>query len=220
MMRQSHLQDRISWGLNVAARHIGRETNAFRPQGIGSPLSPGNCFLRLHAAFSAPDGKFSRPNGYANSLWHGVFDSAYTQPGDFLVQDNDIWFVAAQQTLLPVLCVQTNRTVSFLRASAPHDIGLNTYGGVSRETATPLISLFPASILGTSATGQSSAKLPNDTPLGYWTVLLPAVRSLDGNLVVLRQADLMTDDLGRTGVVAGAELTDLGWRLSVKQATT
>jgi hypothetical protein len=30
----------------------------------------------------------------------------------------------------------------------------------------------------------------------------------------------MSDDLGRNAVVAAAELTDLGWRLSVKQATT
>jgi hypothetical protein len=30
----------------------------------------------------------------------------------------------------------------------------------------------------------------------------------------------MTDDLGRTGVVAAAERTDLGWRMLVKQATT
>ena len=37
---------------------------------------------------------------------------------------------------------------------------------------------------------------------------------------VLRLADLMTDDLGRNSIVSGAELTDLGWRLSVKQAAT
>ena len=30
----------------------------------------------------------------------------------------------------------------------------------------------------------------------------------------------MTDDLGRNAVVAAAELTDLGWRMTVKQATT
>ena len=30
----------------------------------------------------------------------------------------------------------------------------------------------------------------------------------------------MTDDLGRNAVVAAAELTDLGWRITVKQATT
>jgi hypothetical protein len=38
--------------------------------------------------------------------------------------------------------------------------------------------------------------------------------------VILHQSDLMTDDLGRNAVVATAELTDLGWRITVKQATT
>jgi hypothetical protein len=46
-------------------------------------------------------------------------------------------------------------------------------------------------------------------------VLLPAQPD-----VVLLVADLMTDDLGRNAVVSSAELTNLGWRLSVKQAAT
>jgi hypothetical protein len=38
--------------------------------------------------------------------------------------------------------------------------------------------------------------------------------------VILRPSDLLTDDLGRNAVVAAAELTDLGWRITAKQATT
>ncbi len=219
-MDRSHLQDRISWGLNVAARHIGRSTDAYRANDCVDALSPANRFLKLQAAFSAPDGKFVRPSGYGNPLWYGVFDNAYTQPGDYLVQDAEIWFVVAQQPLLPVLCVQTNRTVSFARPASPNAIGLNAYGGVSAQTAETLIRDFPASVLGTSGSSHPAASLPGDTSIGYWTVLLPAVSAPDGTLVILRQADLMTDELGRTGVVAGAELTDLGWRLNVKQATT
>jgi hypothetical protein len=30
----------------------------------------------------------------------------------------------------------------------------------------------------------------------------------------------MSDDLGRNAVVSASELTSLGWRISVKQATT
>ena len=30
----------------------------------------------------------------------------------------------------------------------------------------------------------------------------------------------MTDDIGRAAIISGAELTDLGWRLTAKQATT
>jgi hypothetical protein len=60
-----------------------------------------------------------------------------------------------------------------------------------------------------------SADLPNDTSVPYWTVLLPVIPD-----VILLPSDLMTDDLGRSAVVAAAELTDLGWRVTVKQATT
>ena len=219
-MEQSHLQDRISWGLNRTARHIGQKTDAYRPKGNGNPLSPTNRFLQLQAAFSASDGKFSRPNGYGNALWQGYFDSAYTQPGDYLVQDGNIWFIAAQQKLLPVLCVQTNRTASFVRPAATSTIGLNPYGGMALQASTKLITDIPVSILGISSAGKPSAALPDDSVTGWWTVLLPAIAPSPASPIILRPADLIKDDLGRIAIITGSELTDLGWRLSVRQATT
>jgi len=214
-MDAASLQDRISRGLGTAARRIGASTDAYRPRGLSDPLARANRFLRLPAAFTGPDGKFARPNGYGDALWFGVFDAAYTCPGDYLVQHSGTWFVAAQQPLLPVLCVQTNRTISFVRPAAPDGVGVNAYGGIALSTATPLFNAWPASVLTASAGSRPSANLPSDALVGTWTVLLPAV---DG--VVLRPADLMTDDLGRTGVIISAEITDLGWRLIVKQAST
>ena len=117
-MDSVRLEDRIRWGLNVAARTTGATTSAYRPHGMADPLAPGNRFLRLHAAFSGLDGKFTRPNGYGSSLWCGIFDAAYTRPGDYMMQCDATWFIAAQQRLLPVLCVQANRTVSFTRPAA------------------------------------------------------------------------------------------------------
>jgi hypothetical protein len=38
--------------------------------------------------------------------------------------------------------------------------------------------------------------------------------------VVLLPADLMQDDLGRNATVAAAELTSLGWRITVQQSST
>lgn len=209
------LQDRISRGLGVAARRIGTLTDAFRPSSISAPLASCNRYLRLSAAFSAPDGKFGHPNGYGAPLWHGVFDAAYTRPGDYLVSSTSIWFIAAQQPLLPVLCVETNRRISFSRANAPLGIGINAYGGTSRAAATPLLTDWPASVLTGSAGSRPNAELPADSETAIWNVLVP---SFPG--VVLRPTDLMSDDLGRLGVVAAAELTALGWRLVVKQAST
>jgi hypothetical protein len=214
-MNPIELQDRIHRGLNAAARAIGADTDAYRPSGLIEPLAPVNRFLRLRAAFSAEDGKFKRPNGYGEAIWYGVFDAAYTRLGDYLVQEHTIWFVAAKQRLLPVLCVQTNRMVSFFRPAAPMSTGVNTYGGTTTDTNIPLLTNWPASVLGDSAHGHPNTDLPGDGSIPYWTVLLPAYPG-----VVLLPSDLLTDDLGRNAVVVVAELSSLGWRLTVKQATT
>jgi hypothetical protein len=214
-MDSAHLQDRVHWGLNVAARTIGARTDAYRPSGISDPLAPANRFLRLHAAFSAPDGKFSRANAFGAALWYGVFDAAYTRPGDYLVQRNRIWFVAAQQQLLPTLCVSTNRMVSFWRPAAPSNTGVNDYGGATPATNTLLLSNWPASVLDATGRARAEPNLPVTTAEPYWTVLLPALSE-----VVLSPSDLITDDLTRGAVVTAAELTDLGWRITARQATT
>jgi len=214
-MDSARLEDRIRWGLNVAARATGTTTSAYRPRGAEDPLAAQNRFLRLHAAFSGIDGKFARPNVYGNALWYGVFDAAYTRPGDYLLQHDAIWFIAAQQRLLPVLCVKTNRVISVTRPAAQTSTGVNTYGGVTAANVTPLITNWPASMLLTSRESRPLANLPNESSASLWTVLLPACSG-----VILQTADLMSDDLGRSGVVATTELTDLGWRLAVRQVTT
>ena len=214
-MDESCLQDRISWGLNVAARSIGTPTDAYRPSDASEPLRPTNRFLRLRAAFRNVHGGFERPNTYDHPLWTGIFYSSYTRVGDYLVQQSGTWFIAAQQTLMPVLCVRADRIVSFARPAAQTASGVNTYGGVTAATNTPLLTNWPASVRTASLAGIPSANLPGDSSVSHWTVLLPAQPD-----VVLLVADLMTDDLGRNAVVSSAELTDLGWRLTVKQAAT
>jgi hypothetical protein len=210
-----HLQDRIHWARNVAARAVGAQTDAYRPSSVSDPLDRRNRFLRLPAAFTAPDGRFAHPNAYGDALWYGVFDAAYTRPGDYMVQEEAVWFIAAQQRLLPVLCVRTNRTVAFWRPAAPTGTGVNTYGGVTTATNEPLLTNWPANVMGASGRGQPESDLPSDSSIPYWTVLLPAFPG-----VTLRPSDLMTDDLDRNAVVAAAELTELGWRITAKQATT
>lgn len=209
------LQDLIHRGLNSAARVIGADTCAYRPSGPVRPLDPANRFLRLRAAFSVRDGSFTQGNRHGDALWYGVFDAAYTRPGDYLVQGQSVWFVAAQRRLHPVLCVQTNRIVSFSRPAAPLATGVNDYGGITAETNLPLLTDWPASVFASAGRGHPEADLPSDVSVPYWNVLLPAIAG-----VLLRPADIIVDDLCRQAVVASAELTDLGWRVTAKQANT
>lgn len=214
-MDAAYLQDRISWGLNVGARNIGISTDAYRPQGACDPLDKRNRFLRLPVAFTPTEGGFSRSDRYGNAVWHCLADAAYLQPGDYLVRSDSTWFVADTQPLLPILCVRTNRTVSFIRPMSVPVPSTTTYSGVTTGSTNVLMTNWPASVMSAGGGGSSSSDLPSDTTVRYWTVLVPSVTG-----VVLLPSDIMSDDLGRNAVVAAAELTSLGWRINVMQEST
>jgi hypothetical protein len=91
-------------------------------------------------------------------------------------------------------------------------VGANPYVGVQRDTLRQILKNWPASMLGTRAVQTSPANLPSDGPIASWIVLLPTFPG-----VVLRATDRIEDDLGRVGLIANAELTDLGWRLAVRE---
>jgi hypothetical protein len=155
------------------------------------------------------------PVDYATSKWQGVFDASYTQLGDFLVEGDRTFFIAAQQPLLPVLCVQTNRIISIVRPAVQSSVGANSYGGYSAGTASILMSEWPASVLGITGKGEPAAGLPTDQMVPYVEVLLPYVPP-----IVLSLGDIIGDDLGRSIVISAAELTELGWRITARLATT
>ncbi len=209
-MHLPHIQDRIAKGLGTTARIIGLTYDAYRPTSVHDPLAPANRFLRLPAAFSPDDMSFHQPAGYGHASWMGLFDYAYTQPGDYLKGPGGTFFIAAQQALLPVLCVRTTRTLSVLRPVAPTAAGVNSYSGVTQATTTPLITQWPGSVL--SAGGGRPGELPADGRLPSWTILLPMTP------VLLRPSDIVQDDQGRSYIIGTAEQTDLGWRILAKQA--
>ena len=209
------LQDRLYLGSGLSARHIGQTTDAFRPTGPAKPLDSQNRFLRLPAVFVSPTGNDRKTNAFGEALWYGIFDASYTRPGDYLVQANGTFFVASQLPLLPVLCVKTTRNISIFRPNMQTSTAANAYGGYTSGHSAILMEGWPASVLGENRSSASVTDLPTDQGIPYWNVLLPAVSK-----VILAPGDLITDDLNRTAVIAGSELTDLGWRINAKLATT
>ena len=158
-----------------------------------------------------------RPVLQTDPYWEGVFDAIYTKPGDILRrrEDGAIFFVAAQQPMLPVLCVRALRLVSMFRPASATGVGLNLYGGVVASTDTPLAQGWPASLLPAAGAGTGLANLQSELAPPSWDVLLPTSLRL-----MLLVGDRLTDDQGRVGVIATAETTDLGTRLNVRQAST
>jgi hypothetical protein len=214
-MNGRKLQDQLYLGLGMTARHIGQLTDAFRPSGPFQPLDTQNRFLRLSANFISSGGKYSRTNAYGDALWYGVFDASYTRPGDYLTMATEAFFIASQAPLLPILCVKTNRTISIKRPNTQSSIASNSYGGYTPGGSTSLMDRWPASVLSQNKSSRSSTDLPTDQTTPYWSVLVPSFAG-----VVFLPGDLITDDLRRTAIISASELTDLGWRISAKMATT
>ncbi len=213
-MNIGRLLDRQSYGLGVAARYIGDKTDAYRPRGLSEPLKPENRYLRMPAAFVSEEGGSRRANGYGTSEWRGIFDSSYTKPGDYLVQGERIFFIAAQQPLLPVLCILTNRTISITRPSVQSSTASNPYGGYTVGATSLLINHWPASVLGINGKGEPAAGLPTDEIIPYLAVLLPGAQD-----ALVSPGDLLSDDIGRNATLITSELSELGWRLTAKLAT-
>jgi hypothetical protein len=214
-MNGRKLQDRLYLGLGISARRVGQLADAFRPTGPDNPLSSQNRFLRLPATFISSGGRERRTNGYGDPMWQGIFDGSYTRVSDYLVTPDAIFFVVSQDHLLPILCVRTNRTICIMHPSMQTNIANNAYGGYTSGSSTMLMNQWPASVLGENKSGRSVADLPTDQMVPYWNVLVPSVTG-----VVLSPGDIITDDLGRTGLINSSELTNLGWRISAKMATT
>ena len=214
-MDSNQLQDKIYLGLGKTARYIGSTADAYRTLNASYPLDKQNRFLRLPVWFTSTNNAVTGTNTYGQPLWHGVFDASYTRPGDYLVFQSKVYFIAAQEPLLPVLCVMTNRTVSISRPNVQALTAANLYGGYTLGASTSLISGFPACVLSENKSGSPLANLPTDQALASWYVLLPAPAE-----ILITPGDLMTDDLGRNAVITGSELTSLGWRISAKMAMT
>lgn len=160
------------------------------------------------------------PVGHGHVTWQGLFDAAYTRPGDFIVcaashpgaTDAAIFFIAAQQPLLPPLCIRTSANIQVERSIMSNTIGAAGYGGTGALTSVAVLSNWPASIVHATGAGLNPLDLPATVAPGSWELLFPTVPGL-----VLRTNDRITDDLGRTATVTAAELSDLGWRVIAKE---
>ena len=208
------LQARIYRGYAIAAAHIGLSYDFYRPSSSTSPLAVGNKYQSAPAAFD-PDQRFVKPNGYNKPIWFGTFDGTASQVGDYVTGHGRTFFIISQQALLPIQCVDCNRTVSVLRAQTPSGVGALGYGGSTAANETTLMGGWPASILELAKGTRDAVKLPGDTMNPNFTVLLPAFSG-----VTIFSRDAISDDLGLRYDVTAAELTDLGWRLLVTLADT
>lgn len=215
-MDAAKLQGKVYAGYGKAALRIGFMTDLYRPSVASNPLASGNKVASFNASFNAEDMSYSKPNKYGHPTWYGVFDARGVQVGDYLTNAQDgTYFVAALQTILPVLLVQCNRTIDVRRPQLQAGVGAVGYGGNTDAAETPLLVGWPASVLQGTKGERAESNLPGDSRAPWWSILLPAFPG-----VTIAPFDVVTDDLQRRYVISSAELTDLGWRITASQAVT
>lgn len=198
----------------MSARHTGQWADAFRPRWPHSPLAPACRYLRLPVAIE-PVGSSVAIDTFDQIFWHGTFDGSYTRPGDYLVASGQVFFIASQEPLQPIVCVRTNRTVSIARSAQVPVTSSGAYGGYSSSNATAFLSEYPAAVLIENKMSSSTAGLPTDQAIPYWSVLLPAHGAVE-----ISSGDFISDDLGRSAVVSSSDRSGMGWRLVAKMAST
>lgn len=212
-MDAATLQARLYAGYAKAALRIGFNADQYRPSTALNPIAIGNKLRSIPASFNAEDMTYNKPNKYGKATWFGLFDGRLTLPGDYLKNTQDgTFFIAAQQTNLPVLLVSCNAVADFVRPQQQSGVGALGYGGNTDATETALMTQWPCSILLGGKGEKSETNLPGDVKNPQWSVLVPAFGT-----VALRSGDVIKDDLARRFVIGSAERTELGWRISALQ---
>lgn len=210
------IQRKIYEGRGKAALRIGLPCRVYRPASAEAPLT--DQITILNAGFNASDSKYLKPNEYNKPVWYADLDGNQTQPGDYLVRmvDGAVWFIAAQQQLLPIIAIDCPRAVKIVRQPTAVGCGIQPYSGLAglADVLGTNDSFWPASILIGGRT-QASEGLPAGVKQAGWKILLPPSVPIN-----IQFSDIAIDDLGRRFAVESAEKTDLGWRLIANEVHT
>jgi hypothetical protein len=239
-MDASNLNARMYAGRGRAAKHIGFQYRLYRPVDAFNPLA--NLVGQLPVAFNAGDGKYTGADPYDKPLWYADFDAAEAQEGDYLVSvgatinnpfahpevDPEYFFIAARQSLLPVIAMACDRFIRITRPAAPAaPAGVVGYSGIAPDGggyADVLGSAAPTNggqdlgwpcsiLLGGRASAMKEPLAAGAAAQSGWMIYLPPSVP-----VALLAGDRVLDDIGRAFVVDGAELTSLGYRLQTTEA--
>lgn len=224
-MDATRIHAKIYAGRGKAALRLGLLFDVMRPVTAADPFT--NKVNQINAAFNNTDNKYLKANHPGSPLWYGDLDGRQTLAGDYLVGADSTYFIAAQQQLLPIICVECNRTVRMTRPvvpvpeSASDNVSVLPYSGLCQSDEESVDALgtrpgkglpaigWPASVLfgkGKLRNGDA-LKAGTSEQLG-WQIMLPVSVPL-----VFHPGDVLVDDLGNMFSVSGAELSDTGWRM-------
>lgn len=217
-MDAATIQSRVYAGYASAAGRLGGSFDIYRPTGALNPLADANLIGEALAVFTVAEigYDFERAASYKDVLFDAIVDGRQTQVGDYLVSEGQgTFFVAAQQPLLPILCVRCNHTLTISAPGPSASYGAQSgYGGTDPGNETPVIGGWPASVIFDARGRAVEVGLPTDLPSAYFVILVPAA------FQDIRSSQFVTDEHGRRYTIGASEQTALGWRVFAQQAVT
>lgn len=219
-MNGATVQQYVNRGYAKAAPLIGNTYAQYRPTAATAPaISSTNLVTEALPAYFDPQVNFpaDNPRQYGKAALKAVIDPGAVQPGDYLVGPERTYFVASIQDLMPVLVVYANETVSIERTEANANVGSLPYGGERPSLMTPVLGVWPASVLLKSKKEKNPTGLGSDVPQTEMEILLPYATGVSP---MVEPADLLTLSTGIRYAIDNVELTDLGYRLRASMVIT
>ena len=219
-MDHNRLQQVLGRGYGIAAKKIGPVYDVYRPSGAESPLDEDNKLAAMNADFTPHNAawfSYDKAPDHQTNMFHGLFDTREIEVGDYFVHaTHGTYFVAGKASTFPALCIQCQRIVSVSRPVGATALGLNGYGGNVPSTEVAVVTDWPASLLEMGkGRNKQYGDLPGDVGAGAWQLYLPPVSG-----VILRDSDILVDDLDRRYVLGTCELQSYGWRCKAMQMVT
>jgi hypothetical protein len=219
MVSQATIQTKVNQGFSIVAAAAGTSCQWYRPSSAQSPILGGNWMGTLQVLFDTAPNLMQRTPRRRDKPeeWFGAFDTTGVAVGDYLTTpSSETVFIAAIDPFRPARLVLCNRTVDIRQPAAKIGYGaIAGYGGDTRAAEMVLAGCWPCAVVQGSKGETGDTRLPGDVKLPWSIVLLPTIPG-----VVLRNDLIMIDDLNFRHVISQAELTPLGWRLSVVLETT
>jgi hypothetical protein len=165
---------------------------------------------------------YRNPKGHGDADWLIMINADLAEPGDYLVAGDEVYIYAQAPFLMPAQAIRCTGLIALQRSvQEGQSIGPQSYGGVSAAQAEcvlgdvnnegNLVTGWPASILIGGRQG-AGAHLPMSVSNGGFQIMLPKTVP-----VIINASDVLIDDLGRRFIADTCELSDLGWRLTVKE---
>lgn len=207
-MNGARMQVLVNKGYAKAASRVGLPHQWYRPTGPLDPVAPGTLQGTLPASFDANNYLYTRPNLYGKATWTALVDASKTAVGDYLVgPTGSVWFMVAQQPLLPLVAISCNATLTLMRPFSSDAVGAIGYNGDNAGDEILIARGWPASMLTKGRGDKGDVQLPGDVRTPWVEVLLPAIPG-----ATIQFADVLLAGDQRMKV-SSSELSDLGWRL-------